>query len=144
MNSSSGADNVAHVAHLSGTAFGFFVCMVMLAIHLLPRDQFDVLALMHRWNKRRQYQELVRNGYDPFAYTPPQRVVVNPNIDRIHDLKAEISEAIAVHDTAQAAKLFVNLHAIDSTQVLGRQTQLDVANQLYSDGHYPVAAGAYE
>ena len=26
---------------------------------LLPRDQFDVLALMQRWNKRRQYRDLV-------------------------------------------------------------------------------------
>ena len=94
MQNSSGSDNVAHIAHLSGTAFGFCVCMSMLAVQLLPRDQFDVLALLQRWNKRRQYQVLVRNGYDPFAYVPPQRAVVNPNADRIHDFKAGIGEAL--------------------------------------------------
>ena len=43
-----------------------------------------------------------------------------------------------------AARKYVDLHDIDSRQVLSRQNQLDVANQLYSDGQYPVAASAYE
>jgi membrane associated rhomboid family serine protease len=141
---STGGDNVAHIAHIAGTLFGLSVCMSLLAVHLLPRDQFDVLALMQRWNKRRQYQDLVRKGYDPFAYTPPKRVMPDPNIDRIHDLRADISELIAQHKVPEAAVQYVQLHEIDSRQVLAKQNQLDVANQLYSDGQYPLAAHAYE
>jgi len=143
-SSLNGGDNVAHVAHIGGTVFGLTVCMLMLSVHLLPRDQFDVLALLQRWNKRRQYQDLVRKGYDPFAYTPPKRTAPDPNLDRIHDLRAEISELLAQHKVELAAKEYVNLQEIDSRQVLSKQNQLDVANQLYSDGQYPVAAQAYE
>jgi membrane associated rhomboid family serine protease len=141
---SSAGDNVAHIAHIGGTIFGLSVCMFMLAVHLLPRDQFDVLALLQRWNKRRQYQDLVRKGYDPFAYTPPKRIAPDPNLDRIHDIRADISELIAQHNIEEAARQYVQLQEIDSRQVLPRQNQLDVANQLYSDGQYPVAATAYE
>jgi len=143
-SSMNGSDNVAHVAHIGGTFFGLSVCIFMLAAHLLPRDQFDVLALMHRWNKRRQYQDLVRKGYDPFAYVPPKRVAPDPNLDRIHDIRAEISELLAQHKVEEAARQYINLQEIDSRQVLSKQNQLDVANQLYSDGQYPVAANAYE
>jgi membrane associated rhomboid family serine protease len=144
-HSSMGAgDNVAHIAHIGGTLFGLTVCMFMLSVHLLPRDQFDVLALLQRWNKRRQYQELVRQGYDPFAYVPPKRVEPDPNLDHIQDLKADIGELIAEHNIKAAARKYVDLHDIDSRQVLSRQNQLDVANQLYSDGQYPIAARAYE
>jgi membrane associated rhomboid family serine protease len=141
---SGSSDNVAHVAHLGGTLFGLTVCMLMLSVHLLPRDQFDVLALLQRWNKRRQYQDLVRKGYDPFAYTPPRRTAPDPNVDRIHDLRADISELLAAHKVEDAARQYINLQEIDSRQVLSRQNQLDVANQLYSDRRYPEAAKAYE
>src|SRR5687768_16553676 len=67
---SGAGSNVAHNAHISGTLFGFTVCLALLGAQLLPRDQFDVLALIQRWNKRRQYRDLVNKGYNPFGYTP--------------------------------------------------------------------------
>jgi membrane associated rhomboid family serine protease len=140
----SAGDNVAHIAHIGGTIFGLAVCIFMLSVHLLPRDQFDVLALLQRWNKRRQYKDLVRKGYDPFAYAPPKRVVADPNLDRIHDLRADISELIARHEIEQASRQYLQLQDIDSRQVLAKQNQLDIANQLYSDAQYPIAAKAYE
>ena len=71
-HSSMGAgDNVAHIAHIGGTLFGLTVCMFMLSVHLLPRDQFDVLALLQRWNKRRQYQDLVRRDMTHLPMFPP-------------------------------------------------------------------------
>src|SRR5438067_8616551 len=63
-----GSVSVAHVAHISGLAFGFGIGMGLLAVKLLPRDPFDFLALVQRWNRRRQYKVLVRQGYNPFAY----------------------------------------------------------------------------
>jgi membrane associated rhomboid family serine protease len=138
-----GGDNVAHIAHIGGTVFGFGISMFMLAVHLLPRDQFDVLALLQRWNKRRQYQDLVRKGYDPFAYTPPKRVV-DPNFDRIQDMRADISELLADHKLVEASRKYLQLQELDSRQVLSRQSQLDIANQLYADAQHAAAARAYE
>jgi len=48
------SESVAHMAHITGTIFGAVLCLVMLAFRLLPRDQFDLLALLARWNRRRQ------------------------------------------------------------------------------------------
>src|SRR5690606_31756977 len=39
---------VAHMAHISGTVFGFIVCCMLLATHLLPRNHFDIVALFQR------------------------------------------------------------------------------------------------
>jgi membrane associated rhomboid family serine protease len=160
----SGAQSgIAHMAHVAGTIFGVGVCISLLAVYLLPRDQFDVLALMQRWNKRRQYQNLVRAGYDPFSYLPPSGArrggggdgkhdprhpvpvePLDPAAQQIQDLRAEISESIAHHNLPHAAMLFLKLNQIDSKQVLSRQAQLDVANQLASQQNYTEAVEAYE
>ena len=143
--------DVAHYAHIGGALFGFGVCVGLLAVGLLPRDQFDVLALAQRWNKRRQYRDLVSKGYDPFGYLPKVRPdpstalePVDPAIQRMQDLRAEISEALAHHNHPHAALLFQELKRLDPQQVLSRQAQLEVANQLASQQLYEEAAEAYE
>jgi membrane associated rhomboid family serine protease len=105
---------VAHMAHISGTIFGALTCLCLLAFRLLPRDQFDVLALASRWNRRRQYRQMVSEGYDPFAYTPPKPVDVrpqepDPRSSRMLELRGEISEAIAHHNLPHAAYLYLEL-----------------------------------
>ena len=59
-------------------------------------------------------------------------------------MRAEISEAIAHHNLERAAALYLELRRLDPQQVLSRQAQLDVANQLNSQQLYPDAAEAYE
>jgi len=148
-----GASDVAHFAHIAGALFGAGVCLGSLAVQLLPRDQFDVLALMQRWNKRRQYRDLVSKGYDPFGYLPkvrpeslasPLLPPADPSLQRMQDLRAEISEALAHHNHPHAALLFQELIRLDPQQVLSRQAQLEVANQLASQQLYDQAADAYE
>jgi len=147
-----GPTGVAHVAHLSGMVFGFSVVMGFLWLKLLPRDPFDFLALLQRWNRRRQYQNLVRQGYNPFMYSPrspraagrSRREDTDAKVQRIGDLRAEINEAVAHHNLPHAALLFRQLQIFDPLQVLSRQAQLDVANQLASQQFYVEAADAYE
>jgi hypothetical protein len=144
-----GAQTVAHLAHISGTTFGIFICLMLLLTRLLPRDQFDVVALVSRWNRRRQYRQIVSEGYNPFAYTPPKQVdvrkpEVDPKNQKILEMRAEISESIAHHNLPHAAFLFLELKKLDKSQVLSRQAQLDVANQLASQQSYAEAAEAYE
>jgi membrane associated rhomboid family serine protease len=143
------SESVAHMAHITGTCFGAILCLVLLGLRLLPRDQFDMLALVARWNRRRQYRNMVSQGYNPFGYVPPQPVDVRPQeLDprtmRILEIRAEISEAIAHHNLPHAAYLFLELKKLDQTQVLSRQAQLDVANQLASQQFFEQAADAYE
>jgi membrane associated rhomboid family serine protease len=136
--------NVANVAHLGGAMYGMGVCMLMLAVRLLPRDQWDVIALLDRWNRRRQYRDLVASGYNPFGYIAPAKTAPNPLSDRIQDLRASIAEAMSHGDLTEATKRFMELRAIDPAQVLSRQNQLDMANHLFEQQHHAAAADAYE
>jgi hypothetical protein len=113
---------------------------------MLPRDMWDLFAIMDRWNRRRQHRDAVSRGYDPFGYTPPQARSGRPDpmMERIQDLRASISEATAQQRLPDAVRLYLELRAIDPNQVMSKQTQLDIANQLFSEGQHPAAADAYE
>jgi tetratricopeptide (TPR) repeat protein len=149
---------VAHVAHLAGFAFGFGVSISLLAAQLLPRDQFDVWALIKQWNRRRQYRDMVAKGYNPFAYGPAgagagrgrggddarEYPVDDPRAERVSEVRASIAAAMAHHDLPTATELYLQLRALDPEQVLSRQAQLDIANQLNAQQQYAEAAQAYE
>jgi membrane associated rhomboid family serine protease len=144
---SGSGDRVAHMAHLGGTVFGAVICLMLLITQLLPRDQFDVWALIQRWNKRRQYRDLVSKGFNPFDHTQVARGanrLPNPVIERVQMMRAQISDALTRRDNLEAANLYLELKTIDPAQVLSRTGQLDVATQLHHDGRYPEAAEAYE
>lgn len=136
---------VAHNAHLGGSIFGFSISFALLACRMLPRDQFDMFALFQRWNRRRQYTDMVRSGFDPFDYAANAgKGKPDPRAERILELRAQVSEALAQHKPADAARFYLEMHAMDPQQVLSRQTQLDVANQLYAQETHAAAADAYE
>ncbi|HEX4795458.1 MAG TPA: rhomboid family intramembrane serine protease, partial [Humisphaera sp.] len=146
------SDQVAHGAHIGGTVYGFMTCSALLILNLLPRDHFDVVALIQRWNRRRQYREMVSGGYNPFEYTQvtapgkPRAAPAPPSAQtqQILDLRAKIADAIGIHDVDHATELFLQLKAIDPQQVLSRQNQLDIANHLAHQQNFQQAAEAYE
>jgi tetratricopeptide (TPR) repeat protein len=147
-----GGEAVAHMAHISGTLFGATLCAVLLSARLLPRDQFDVVALAQRWNRRRQYRDLVNRGYDPFGQTPTpqirgqvrQEAPPDARALQLMDMRSRANQAVAEHDLPRAAGLYQELIAQDANQVLSRNAQLDVANYLASEQQYARAVAAYE
>lgn len=168
----SGQSNVAHSAHVGGTLFGMAVCFALLASHLLPRDQYDVLAMVKRWNRRRAYRDAVSGGWNPYGPTTaggPARgpgqgqgggwggwnglpgpagtsapAPIDPAQQKLLEIRARISEAITGHELPKAVNLYVELKNLDPKQVLSRQAQLDVANQLAAEQRYAQASEAYE
>ena len=144
-----GNTGVAHVAHIGGTIFGFCVCGVLLWLQLLPRDQFDLVAIIKQWNRRRQYRDMVSKGYNPFDYTPRDRQQApppppDPRQEQIMTVRAAVLEAVARHDLPTAAHLYLQLKQLDPQQALPKQAQLDVANQFSAEQLFPQAAEAYE
>jgi membrane associated rhomboid family serine protease len=150
------ASNVAFGAHLAGYAFGFTVAAGMLALRFLPRDQFDIIAVGRRWMQRHHARSAMA---DPNAQARAQfgrvarpvvvdgvsiRPVADPITDQITDTRMQIAEALSHNDRDTAAETYMKLLEIDPRQVLGRQQQLDVANQLYTMNKLPQAAAAYE
>jgi membrane associated rhomboid family serine protease len=141
-----GAQGVAHTAHVGGSVFGFLMCLCLLAAGLLPRGQYDLLALLGRWNKRRQYQALVRQGYNPFDGPAPEAEmpgVLDGTRARVMELRAEISECLEKKNLPGAAAVYLRLKGVDAEQVLARQNQLDVANELAHEQKYAEAVEAY-
>ncbi len=148
--------NVAFDAHLAGYAFGFTAAAGMLTLRVLPRDQFDIVALWHRWFQRQAMRAAMA---DPNARARAQfgRVarpvsvddvnlagVSDPRQDQITELRKRIAEALAHNDRDTAAAGYEKLMEIDPRQVLSRAHQLDVANQLYTLLRLPQAVAAYE
>jgi membrane associated rhomboid family serine protease len=149
------SDRVAHSAHIGGTIFGAAMCMLLLGLHLLPRDPLDIVAMIQRWNRRRQYRDLVAGGYNPFEPAPavrparygmatPPPLPADSRTARLLEARAAISEALALHDLDRAVRLYVDLKTLDPQQVLPKQAQLDIANHLAGLQRHPQAAEAYE
>jgi membrane associated rhomboid family serine protease len=148
-----GSNGVAYMAHLSGTAAGFGIGLLLLATKLVQRDHYDILAMLNRQRRRQEYRSIVARGYDPFqgrdgggtSMAGSKTVNAMSNTDpRIDSLRAEISRLLRVHDTPNATARYLELRGIDATQVLAAQEQVDVASQLMADRQYAAAAAAYE
>ena len=144
-----GNSGVAHVAHIGGTVFGFFISLTLLSLQLLPRDQFDLVALVKQWNRRRQYRDMISKGYNPFDYTPRDRAAQpppppDPKQEQIMNVRGAILEAVARRDLPTAAHLYLQLKQLDQQQALPKAAQLDIANQLAAEQLYPQSAEAYE
>jgi len=152
----SGAGNIAFGAHLAGYAFGFAGAVCMLAIHALPRDQFDIVALWRRWLQRQGIRSALstpesqaRAQYGQVARPislDQVRTTEGPvtQLDPITELRLQVAEALSRNDRDTAAQLYEKILELDPKQVLARTQQLDVANQLVTLHRLPQAAASYE
>jgi len=144
-----GDTGVAYEAHLAGYAFGIAVAGGLLAVRLLPREPYDLLALLEHRRRRQRFRRMAHEGEAPWiAGNPPpdghRAQPLTPQQQQLATLRHQIGAAIAGHDLQRAAGLYQDLLRIDSRQVLSQQQQLDLANHLMSAGRHEVAAHAYE
>jgi len=145
---------IAYSAHLAGYAFGVGATLIFLATGLITGSSYDLWAMIQRWNRRRQYRDVLTGGYDPFTgqtarkriwakelqKTPVQRQLEQ----KIGELRNEIATRITQRNLPAAAELYLALTKLDSSQLLPRQHLLDIANQLASDKRAAESAQAYE
>ncbi|MCG3178882.1 MAG: hypothetical protein BIFFINMI_01212 [Phycisphaerae bacterium] len=149
-------DHVAHMAHLGGAAFGAASAALLLITGAIARDQFDLLALAKRWRQRHSFRHLMSNPqrqaearYGRMARPVDSREVAStpdsdPHAERVSALRTDTASALRAGDLLEAARLYNSLRRLDPDAVLPQETQLDLANQLMSDGEYSTAADAYE
>ncbi len=151
----SGSSQVAYSAHLAGYAFGFLVAIVMLLIKAVNRDQFDMLALLKRWNQRRAFASAMS---DPRAQAQAQfgrvaRVdVARPEdiskwerqMDRRTELRTEIADLLRRNEADAALETYERLLAEDPSQCLPAEQQMTIGRTYYAKGRYPQAASAFE
>lgn len=134
----SGIGNTAYIAHLAGYGYGFAIGMGLLLTRLLPRERYDMLALLEdkrrRANHRRQMREV--------AAAPPEEVSADD--ETLMQRRAEIRDAVAQQQMPRAAELYTRLLEEHPGQVMPPQTQLDLASEFGVRGAYDTAARAYE
>ena len=89
---------------------------------------------------------MVKQGYPPFGHTTAaaRAPVFDPAWSGYRIYAPRSAKPQAHHKIADAARFYLELHAIDPQQVLAKQNQLDVANQLFAQEVYGAASDAYE
>ena len=133
------------------------VCLGLLLIRALPRDQFDIFALFKRYYQRQQLKAAfadpdararatfgrVAQPVSPKTGMPIEAVpsVAETEILRI---RAEIAKSVAEGDYTGATERYEQLLLRDPDQCLPRRNMLTIANQFMTMGRYPQAAAAYE
>jgi membrane associated rhomboid family serine protease len=146
------APDIAYDAHLAGYAFGIAASLLLLATGLISSSNFDLWAMIKRWYRRKQYQSIVSNGYDPFTGRVPRKQIkiqqtnniASQQTEKINKLREEINKRIAQRNLPAETELYLELIKIDNKQILPRQQLLDIANQLASENKHKESAQAYE
>jgi membrane associated rhomboid family serine protease len=145
--------DVAYDAHLVGYAIGILATLFLLATGLVSTSNFDLWAMLKQRNRRRRYQDVVAAGYDPFSSRGVRKIKVKQvkakpvdagRKEKITELRENIALRLTQRNTSEAARLYLELMATDSQQLLPKQYLLDIANQLASDKRPDEAAKAYE
>ena len=146
--------SVAYDAHLAGYAFGIGAMLIILATGIVSHSNFDLWAMIKRWNRRRQYRDVVSGGYEPFTVQTETKQVEAREIkktpaqkqqdEEIKRLREEIGRRMQQRNLSAASELYLELMGLDREQILPRQQLLDIANQLASDKKAVESAQAYE
>jgi membrane associated rhomboid family serine protease len=142
-----GNSGVAHNAHIAGSLFGITICLTLLAARVIDRDQWDLLAYVSRWNRRRQFRQAVATGWNPYAPVPiagMKPAPVDPRAQQVMQLRAQASEALTHRNLPAAADYYLKLRDVDPAQVLSRNAQLDIGNHFAEAGDFRHAAEAYD
>jgi membrane associated rhomboid family serine protease len=145
-----GGGGVAYTAHLAGYFFGFVVGMALLVSRLLPREPSDMMSLIDQKRRQQHFKNLARGGYSPWDSNAPgepgQATAQAPTAEEqaLMTQRSRVSEALRTGNPGHAAAEYRALLADYPDQVMSQQQQLDLANQLMSEGAYQEAAQAYE
>ncbi|MDD5458859.1 MAG: rhomboid family intramembrane serine protease [Phycisphaerae bacterium] len=144
--------NVAYDAHLAGYAAGMLVMMIMLALGLIQTTGFDLWSMLKQWNRRRQFRDVVAEGFDPFESRPARKIKVKEvkteaqqkKEEKIKQLRQMIADRITQQNLPTATALYLELMAVDPEQILPKQYLLDIANHLTGENKPAESAMAYE
>lgn len=150
-----GSDNVAYMAHLAGYIFGFALAVVLLTTKIIKHEEFDVFYLWKQARRRAAFRAASRaagHGRWDAKVSPegaaPARVAspapLSESDQEIAEVRARIGLLLGESRLAEAAAAYGELLADAPDAVFSESRQLDLANQLYTDGRHDLAAIAYE
>ena len=148
---------VAYMAHIAGYLYGFGLGFTLLAMKILPREEFDVFFLFKQWRRRAAFRAAGKQqvggmwesgSADTGAQLAKQRKKESPKLVAVSDAHAErrsrIRQLAGAHKHDEACAEYAKLLADDPASVFDPVTQVDLANQFHAEGRYELAAQAYE
>ena len=143
---------IAYNAHLAGYAFGILSILGLYAMGLIESNYNDLWSMLRQWNRRRQFRDAVSDGYNPHQPNTVRKTVssrvesatISQEQQRVMDLRGRINGAMSSRNPSQATAEYLQLLEIDPSQILPRQLQLDIANQLMAEGKWQPSANAYQ
>lgn len=142
-----GHSGIATLAHLGGLVCGFAVGAGLLATGILQREDVDALYLFKQWRRRREIRAALEGAGSGAADGPVAARVraggASAETDSQRRLRNTIAAAHRERDFVLASQLYLELLQSLPDATLPAQIQLDVANQLASDGKNLQAASAY-
>lgn len=145
--SGGGNSGIATLAHLGGLAFGFLTGIALLGTGVLKRDDVDALFLIKQWRRRREMRAALEGAGIGTADGPVAARVraegAGAETDSQRTLRNTIAAAHRERDYVLASQLYLELLQTLPNATLPAAIQLDVANQLASDGKNAQAATAY-
>lgn len=144
----SGHTGIAHLAHIGGYLFGAAISFAALALNILPRENYDVFAMVRQAHRRRVIQQAVTERQrdmsqrlDPAAASPEEQAVTQA--------RAEVTRLAGIKDWVGATRAYAAMlasfpHLPISHTTMGRVVQLELANRLLAAENHTAAAAAYE
>lgn len=138
---------VGTIAHLGGLLFGLAVCVGLLALRVLPRNDFDLFFLIKQWKRRRELRLVTMSSGVGVADGPVAARVRSGSADEMSAKERRLRNTLAAahreRDFVLAAQLYRELLAESPQAILPAALQLDVANQLAAGGDAATARIAY-
>lgn len=144
---------VATLAHLGGYAFGAGVSMALLALKIVPRENYDLFSIGRQAHRRRQFkaagvasQRARDAGAGVHRAVSERRTAQDELSERARQARSDVARFVASQDFAGASQAYRTLldgHAV-SASVLGRRTHLELCKGLFTVGDHDVGAVACE
>lgn len=140
-------EGIAHAAHLGGYFFGIGSTMVLLWLHILKREPYDLFTVLRQRKRRADFASAAKSH----DHMVQQRVGAarpeSPRTKALYEARARIGELVSGGDLDKAAdeyRVFVDEFGTDEpSSVLSRDLQLRLAEHLMRSGDRASAARAY-
>ncbi len=143
-----GTERVAYMAHIGGNLFGFFTGMTLLWTGLLKHEPFDMTHLLKQAYRRRKFKAATARSASPWRADAARQLKakekLTPEAQALETKRVEITRLASEHQLPEATSKYLSVLEANPDFVLSQQVQLDLANQLTSEGKHGAAARAYE
>jgi membrane associated rhomboid family serine protease len=138
---------IGTVAHLGGLVFGLGVCVALLGLGVLPRNDFDLFFLMRQWKRRRDMRAataVAGTGIaDGLVAARVRADAADQMTPKERTLRTTLAAAHRERDYVLCAQLYRELLQIAPTAAVPAEIQLDIANELARAGDAHAARAAY-